>query len=442
MQHKYIIFGFAVVVLLICLAYLFTKEREFMTFDFKVESISDLGVTVDVPSTGLPAGFVSVPTNKMRIDLTAEHEIPGYTHTVDNKIPTLPDGFVPVVSPRVGDSVKHDGRSAKVTEIVSNKYTIVYEDGQKETKTGVDKQFLTSTSPFYKMKVKIPTGYIINSNDNSLLVADPKYDRTYYSANLYQNTTDFELNSGTFADGAPGDGEYAVKKPLYMMDADGTLKTNTKADTEYANKKKTLPNPMPLGYERNPTTKTLDFNLTKYAFSKYSSTFDPNNLDTKYHDDISGSEDKYYQYNSAGQLIERDVTDASFSAAPVLYYVPGAYKFGSSNYVPNYEDSVYLSRTTRMPQTAPVYETAGYPGGFCNQYKGNKGALEEKCAALDTNTCASTSCCVLIGAQKCVAGNENGPTNAANYSDYNLRNRDFYYYNGKCYGNCTGNQGS
>lgn len=92
-----------------------------------------------------------------------------------------------------------------------------------------------------------------------------------------------------------------------------------------------------------------------------------------------------------------------------------------------------------MPQTAPVYETANYPGGFCNQYKDNKGAIEEKCAALDTNTCASTSCCVLIGGQKCVAGNENGPTNSANYSDYNLRNRDFYYYNGKCYGNCTGN---
>ena len=77
------------------------------------------------------------------------------------------------------------------------------------------------------------------------------------------------------------------------------------------NQKKKLPNPMHIGYERNPVTKTLDINLTKYALAKYSSTFDPNDVDRKYHDDISGSEDKYYQYNSAEQLIERDVTDAS-----------------------------------------------------------------------------------------------------------------------------------
>ena len=69
-----------------------------------------------------------------------------------------------------------------------------------------------------------------------------------------------------------------------------------------------------------------------------------------------------------------------------MHYVSGAYKFGLSNYVPNYEDSVYLSRTTKIPQTAQVYETAGYPGGFCNQYKDNNGALDEKCAALET-TC-------------------------------------------------------
>ena len=31
---------------------------------------------------------------------------------------------------------------------------------------------------------------------------------------------------------------------------------------------------------------------------------------------------------------------------------------------------------------------------------------------------------------------ENGPTNPANYSDHTLKNKDFYYYQGKCYGNC------
>ena len=90
----------------------------------------------------------------------------------------------------------------------------------------------------------------------------------------------------------------------------------------------------------------------------------------------------------------------------------------------------------RLPQPAPVFNTAGMLGGFCTQFKNNTLDIEEKCGALDLNTCASTSCCTLIGGQKCVAGNENGPTNPANYTDYNLKNKDFYYYQGKCYGNC------
>jgi hypothetical protein len=28
-----------------------------------------------------------------------------------------------------------------------------------------------------------------------------------------------------------------------------------------------------------------------------------------------------------------------------------------------------------------------------------------------------------------------GPTNKANYGDIYIRNRDYYYYQGKCYGN-------
>jgi hypothetical protein len=64
--------------------------------------------------------------------------------------------------------------------------------------------------------------------------------------------------------------------------------------------------------------------------------------------------------------------------------------------------------------------------------------LEEKCNAVAPESCASTSCCVLLGGEKCVSGNENGPYMTANYTDYTLtaRNKDFYYYQGKCYGNC------
>lgn len=202
-------------------------------------------------------------------------------------------------------------------------------------------------------------------------------------------------------------------------------------------RQKPIPDPLPNGYELDAVTGLLTFNLTLYALQTFQSTFDAESAkdnNFEYRDDVSMNLGTYYQYDENGNMIEIQNTEAEFS--PVLYYVPGAYKFGSSNYVPNYEDSVYLSRTTRQSQTTPVYNTANILGGFCAQYKNDTNSLEEKCAALDLNACASTSCCALLGGQKCVAGNENGPKNVANYTDYSLKNRDFYYYQGKCYGNC------
>ena len=120
----------------------------------------------------------------------------------------------------------------------------------------------------------------------------------------------------------------------------------------------------------------------------------------------------------------------------ITYYEPGTYPYGPSNYVPNYEDSVYLSRTTGMSTVAPVYNTASMMGGFCTQYKDKPDQLEQVCNATDLDKCGSTACCVLLGGSKCVAGDEKGPTMKVNYSDILVRNKDVYYYQGKCYGNC------
>ena len=156
----------------------------------------------------------------------------------------------------------------------------------------------------------------------------------------------------------------------------------------------------------------------------------------------------YYQFDKNGKLVEINYKDSNY--APILYYMPGAYKFGSSAYVPTYEDSVYLSRETRNAQLLPgadpdsglrgmpIINSKSQLGGFCTAYKDNKQKMEEKCNAVDPASCASTSCCVLLGGEKCVSGNENGPYMTANYTDYTLttKNNDFYYYQGKCYGNC------
>ena len=120
----------------------------------------------------------------------------------------------------------------------------------------------------------------------------------------------------------------------------------------------------------------------------------------------------------------------------ITYHVPGSYPFGSINYVPKYADSIFLSKSTGLSTVTTLPKNAQMKGGFCNYYKNNPDKIEEYCKKTDVNKCASTNCCTLLGGSTCVAGNENGPTNKAHYNNIYIRNKDYYYYQGKCYGNC------
>ena len=118
------------------------------------------------------------------------------------------------------------------------------------------------------------------------------------------------------------------------------------------------------------------------------------------------------------------------------YYEPGTYKFGSATYVPSYEDSVYLSKTTGQSSVSTYLDKATMMGGACSYFKDQPDKLEEMCNSIDTNNCGAMSCCVLLGGAKCVSGNKSGPYNKLNYGDITVRDKDYYYHNGKCYGNC------
>ena len=89
-------------------------------------------------------------------------------------------------------------------------------------------------------------------------------------------------------------------------------------------------------------------------------------------------------------------------------------------------------------KSKPENVSDGNPHGFCQQKDNIMNNINERCNELPSNMCATTDCCVLIGGQKCVEGDENGPTNKRIYSDTSIKNRDAYYYRGDCYGNCQG----
>lgn len=195
------------------------------------------------------------------------------------------------------------------------------------------------------------------------------------------------------------------------------------------------------GYYDNPY---LLSKSGKYDFSELTYKDIHNKFDVEYHE-------------SADKILQRDsylVNDMSYGAITVLspsgeyiviprstvegditYLKPGSFKYEPSNYVPNYEDSVFLSRVTYLPTTS-YYTPSDVKKGFCELYKNDKTKMEINCNTLSPDACASSTCCVLLGGAKCVSGNMNGPFERSNYSDVLLRNKDFYYYQGKCFGNC------
>jgi len=116
-----------------------------------------------------------------------------------------------------------------------------------------------------------------------------------------------------------------------------------------------------------------------------------------------------------------------------IYYQPGTYMYDGTGYEPTYEE-VMLTRDIPM-QPVPINSAPYLQGGFCKYFEGNPMQVEKHCNQLDPEICASTDCCILLNGKKCVQGNEFGPRNKENYSDYLLGNVDYWYYKGKGYGN-------
>ena len=107
---------------------------------------------------------------------------------------------------------------------------------------------------------------------------------------------------------------------------------------------------------------------------------------------------------------------------------------GTSDYRASPSYSFYDNHT--IVNTKQLKNTPGHLGGFCEQNKHSKMEIEKQCSRLGTKHCASTNCCVLLGNETCVAGNEHGPSYEDHYRNPLINDRDYYYYKGKCYGNC------
>lgn len=162
-----------------------------------------------------------------------------------------------------------------------------------------------------------------------------------------------------------------------------------------------------------------------------SSTYNPNEIDITYHESPEEimEDDELGYFEGENRILLSDDTMFDHKQA-------SKDRHKSSDFIPTYEDSVFLSRLSDLSHSKPIYDSASILAGFCHFHQLDPSATESKCNSLDKNVCASTDCCVLLGGAKCVAGSKKGPYNKSHYSDPQLPKKDHYYFKGKCYGNC------
>jgi len=274
------------------------------------------------------------------------------------------------------------------------------------------------TSETKTVKAKIDTNYYIDSNNMLKMVP---YG---YIQGLDKRSYIPKSKAAMFGQGANKEVNDDIDKRIgSLSDSSYNKMFKSKADEiAYLNKQK---------------VKTIDDDKTSntvYNSDNYNITYHTDPTTHSNDDDSNAGVGRMWIRDKSGKLISVPYSNVKNST---LYYETGSYPFGPSSYVPNYEESTLLSKSSNQSNVSSIYGLATQQGGFCAATKSSVYEREQKCNEIDSNTCASTDCCVLLGGEKCVAGNRNGPSIKANYSDFLVTNRDYYYYQGKCYGNCS-----
>jgi hypothetical protein len=128
----------------------------------------------------------------------------------------------------------------------------------------------------------------------------------------------------------------------------------------------------------------------------------------------------------------------------LTFYAPGTFMYGADSYVPSYATSVLLS--PMLGVNAPLKPLVGEGQGgslaskssVCSPGSGASTLEKESyCQKLSPMDAAGRECCVVLGGELPMAGNDQGPYNQTIYTNpVASGKKDYYIYLGKCYGNC------
>ena len=157
-------------------------------------------------------------------------------------------------------------------------------------------------------------------------------------------------------------------------------------------------------------------------------------------DDITSTIEN--EFNSAPIEINGGKTFADYKdSIPLLFDDLKA--IYSSELASGLRDISYNTDTTTVIDTtkAPCHKEDNFLTGqkfgdsLTSNYQGKPRELNETCSELTSESCNLTDSCVWVNGKKCMAGNEDGPTEMV---DMNGNDIDYAYYTHKgfCYGSC------
>ena len=245
---------------------------------------------------------------------------------------------------------------------------------------------------------------------------------------------------------------------LYLVITNKNIKEGYTFDYPVWNRLKGIVNLCSINDIRYNTSQCVDISYADYdnninsakAILEPGYGIDPNSGFVTYLDEPTAPE--YTIPSTTRDIFARDYTNNNNNSVQnvslpdlsgeIIYDSQSISRFGPSSYVPTYEETVFLSKLTNEVPFLPITKQESGSVGFCQQNASvSLDTIEKKCNSLDNETCASTDCCVLLGGEKCVAGSQTGPSIQSNYNDLSLKNTDYYYYRGRCYGNCSRSYG-
>lgn len=191
----------------------------------------------------------------------------------------------------------------------------------------------------------VPDGFYFIT-DGSLAVLPPNMKPNVKEIKFVGTPTKLEIyyNNGYVSATEYYKQQYAPTPPLPTSLPPGVYFTDsTKTKLSFLPEGKIADEKNGYGLKVNPT---LNLNATAFNFASSNYRDVSNNYDVQFHDSVDVI--KAQNEIILGEVRVKDqngniiILPRPTSQSTVTYYKPGEYPFGASNYVPNYEDSVYL----------------------------------------------------------------------------------------------------